>query len=70
MFSSKIKDFYNGDISFTAMQFVGIWMPLTWNSRMKINFHHIYSICTFIINIYFFSLLIYILQVVENKDVI
>ena len=71
MFSSKRKDFYNGDISFTAMQFVGIWMPSTWNSQMKIICYRIYSFCTIIINIYFvFSLLIYILHGVGEKDVI
>ena len=71
MFSSKRKEFYNGDISFTAMQFVGIWMPSTWNSQMKIIFYLIYLICTFIINIYFVSsLLLHILRGVENKDVI
>ena len=71
MFSWKRKDFYNGDISFTAMQFVGIWMPSTWNSRMKITFYRIYSICTFIINIYFVvSLLMYILRGFGKKDFI
>ena len=69
MFVSKQSDVYSGEISFALMQFVGIWVPLTGNSKLKIIVYRIYSFSALIIYIYFtFSLLLYILRETEDMD--
>ena len=44
LFIPKQLDTYNGEISFTLIQFLGLWRPLTWKSPWKIFVFRIYSI--------------------------
>ena len=44
LFIPKQLDSYNGEISFTLLEFFGIWRPLTWKSPWKIFLFRIYSI--------------------------
>ncbi|XP_033220121.1 odorant receptor 46a-like [Belonocnema kinseyi] len=58
---------YFGQLSYTVFQYFGMLRPLTWNSQWKIWIYRIYSI--FMISIYSiftFSILIYLLQDIEE----
>ena len=71
LFIPKQSDSYNGEISFTLMQFFGIWRPLTWKSPRKIFLFHIYSIFALFLFFFFvFGFFLPLFKSTEDTEVI
>ena len=64
LFIPKQLASYNGEISFTLMQFFGIWRPLTWKSPRKIFLFHIYSI----FDLFFFLRILFFLPLFKSTE--
>ena len=66
LFIPKQLDSYNCEISFTLMQFFGIWRSLTWKSPWKIFLFCIYSI--FALFIYFSFVFCFLLPLFKSTE--
>ena len=70
MLISKQLKLYDGQISFAAMQFIGIWVSSNWNSQWKIFLDHIYSVFMLcMISSFLCTCLAYILRWAKNTEI-
>ena len=66
LFFPKQSESYNGEFSFTLLEFFGIWRPLTWKSPWKIFLFRIYSIIALFM--FFFLVFCFLLTFFRSTD--